>query len=174
MSHLFIKQTMHHHVSMTTHWSIFIYASYQWSIFINWFPLGHLSFSSMHMHCSSIINQSITWYESNQTICINDIWSNNLPNNQTNCINENMIQQSPSLALTAIPTLMSTPITNYWCQHVDKACSSSMVNVTISPHQSLPSIDINHINVIYLSPFDINGKGPFSSWGCSPCLVSTE
>jgi hypothetical protein len=24
----------------------------------------------------------------------------------------------------------------------------------------------------YLSPFDINGKGSFSSWGCSPCLNS--
>jgi hypothetical protein len=24
----------------------------------------------------------------------------------------------------------------------------------------------------YLSPFDINGKGPFSSWGCSPYLNS--
>ena len=24
----------------------------------------------------------------------------------------------------------------------------------------------------YLSPFDINGKGPFSSWGCSHCLNS--
>jgi hypothetical protein len=66
MSHLFIKQTMHHHVSMTTHWSIFIYASYQWSIFINWFPPWHLSFSSrtIHIHCSSIINQSITWHQS--------------------------------------------------------------------------------------------------------------
>jgi hypothetical protein len=35
------------------------------------------------------------------------------PNNQTIGINDNMIQQSPPLALMAIPTLMSTPITNY-------------------------------------------------------------
>jgi hypothetical protein len=33
--------------------------------------------------------------------------------NQTIGINDNMIQQSPPLALMAIPTLMSTPITNY-------------------------------------------------------------
>jgi hypothetical protein len=44
---------------------------------------------------TSIINQSMT--SINQTIGIND----------------NMIQQSPPLALMAIPTLMSTPITNY-------------------------------------------------------------
>jgi hypothetical protein len=33
--------------------------------------------------------------------------------NQTIGINDNMIQQSPPLALMEIPTLMSTPITNY-------------------------------------------------------------
>ena len=48
-----------HHVSMTTHWSIFIYASYQWSIFINWFPLGNLSFSSRASYQWSIF---INWF----------------------------------------------------------------------------------------------------------------
>jgi hypothetical protein len=33
--------------------------------------------------------------------------------NQTIVINDNMIQQYPPLALMAVPTLMSTPITNY-------------------------------------------------------------
>ena len=82
-------------------------------------------------------------------------------------INDNMIQQSPSLTLMAIPTLMSTPITNYWCQHVDTACSTSIFNVTISPHQSLPSIDINHINVIISPPLTSMEKG-HSPLGVAP------
>jgi hypothetical protein len=47
------------------------------------------------------INQSL-----DQSITLTSI-------NQTIGINDNMIQQSPPLALMAIPTLMSTPITNY-------------------------------------------------------------
>ena len=81
-----------------------------------------------------------------------------------------MIQPSPPLALMEIPSLMSTPITNYWCQHVDKACSLSIVNVTISPHQSLPSIDINHINVIISPPLTSMEKG-HSPLGASPPIL---
>jgi len=89
-------------------------------------------------------------------------------------INDNMIQQSPPWALMAIPTLMSTPISNCWFQHVDKACSTSIFNVTISPHQSLPINRHQSHQCDYLSPFDINGKGPFSSWGCSPYLSAFD
>jgi hypothetical protein len=81
--------------------------------------------------------------------------------NQTIGINENMIQQSPHLAL------MSTPITNYLCQHVDRACSTSIFNVAISPHQSLPSIDISHINVIISPPLTSMEKG-HSPVGAAP------
>ena len=70
----------------------------------------------------------------------------------------------------AIPTFMSTPITNYWCQHVDTACSTSIVNVTISPHQSLPSIDINHINVIISPPLTSMEKG-HSPLGAAPPVL---
>ena len=138
---------------MKPHRSIFI--MYQWQLIdpsssYQWQLIDPSSSMQSHqgkcilyyINQSIIWHQSITWHQSmtsiNQTICINDTWSNNLPNNQTIGINDNMIQQSPPLALMAIPTLMSTPITNYWCQHVDMACSTSIVNVTISPHQSLP------------------------------------
>jgi hypothetical protein len=35
---------------------------------------------------------------------------------------------------------------------------------------SLPINNHKSHQCYYLSPFEINGKGPFSSWGCSPCL----
>jgi hypothetical protein len=69
-------------------------------------------------------------------------------------INDNIVQQSPPLALMATPTLMSTPIidgnTKTWkcsCSLCDHHSSSMF----ISPHQC-----------DYLSPFDINGKGYIS------------
>ena len=67
-------------------------------------------------------------------------------------------------------TNYQTPITNYWCQHVDKACSTSIVNVTISPYQSLPSIDINHINVIISPPLTSMAKG-HSPLGAAPPVL---
>ena len=66
-----------------------------------------------------------------------------------------------------VNTNYQTPITNYWCQHVDKACSTSIVNVTNSPYQSLPSIDINHINVIISPPLTSMEKG-HSPLGAAP------
>jgi hypothetical protein len=63
---------------------------------------------------SSIINQSIINQSINQSLDINQSINQSLTSiNQTIGINDNMIQQSPPLALMAIPTLMSTPITNY-------------------------------------------------------------
>ena len=132
---------------------------YQWQLIDPSLSIG-FHFDIYHSHKSSI-NQLLNI---NQSICINDTWSNNLPNNQTIGINDNMIQQYPPLALKEIPTLMSTPITNYWCQHVDKACSTLIVNVTFSPHQYFPINRHQSHQCDYLSPFDINGKGPFSSW----------
>jgi hypothetical protein len=57
----------------------------------------------MHSHQG----QYILYYINHQSI--NPLTSIN----QTIGINDNMIQQSPPLALMEIPTLMSTPITNY-------------------------------------------------------------
>jgi hypothetical protein len=62
----------------------------------------------MHSHQGQYIYQSSI----NQSFGINQSLDIN-QSNQTIGINDNMIQQSPPLALMAIPTLMSTPITNY-------------------------------------------------------------
>ena len=152
MSHLYIFPTMHH-IPMEPHRSIFI--MYQWQLID--------PSSSMHSHQGQHILYYINHQSINPLTSINHLTSIN----QTIGINDNMIQQSPPLALMAIPTLMSTPITNYWCQHVDTSCSTSIVNVIISPHQSLPSIDINHINVIISPPLTSMVKG-HSPLGAAP------
>ena len=138
---------------MEPHRSIFI--MYQWQLID--------PSSSMHSHQGQYILYYINHQSINPLTSINHLTSIN----QTIGINDNMIQQSPPLALMAIPTLMSTPITNYWCQHVDTSCSTSIVNVTISPHQSLPSIDIKHINVIISPPLTSMAKG-HSPLGAAP------
>jgi hypothetical protein len=71
----------------------------------------------MHSHQGKYILHYINHQSINPLASINHLTSIN----QTIGINDNMIQQSPPLALMAIPTLMSTPITNYRCQHVDNA-----------------------------------------------------
>jgi hypothetical protein len=67
-------------------------------------PLDIYPFTTINQSLLDI-NQSLH----NQSLDINPLTSIN----QTIGINDNMIQQSPPLALMAIPTLMSTPITNY-------------------------------------------------------------
>ena len=139
------------------------------------------------VHQSSInqlldINQ---WHQSNQTIYINDTWSNNLPNNQTIGIKDkplasmtnhwNQWQHDPTISPFGIDGNTNIDVNSnyqYWCHHVEKACSTSIVNVTISPHQSLPISRHQSHQCDYISPFNINGKGPCSSWGCSPYLVA--
>jgi hypothetical protein len=79
------------------------------------------------------------------------------------------------LALIEIPAFMSTPITR--CQHVDKACSTLIFNVTISSpinnlqshqcHYLLPSIIINYINVTISPPLKSMAKG-YSPLGVDP------
>jgi hypothetical protein len=111
----------------------------------------------MHSHKGQYISHYINHQSINPLASINHLTSIN----QTIGINDNMSQQSPPLALMAIPTLMSTPITNYICQHVDKACSTSIVNVTISPKCDYlsQSIIINHINVTISPPLTSMEKG---------------
>ena len=131
MSHLYIFPTMHH-IPMKP--QLFIFIIYQWqcidpSSSYQWQLID--TSSSMHSHQWQYILYYINHQSINRLKSINHLTSIN----QTIGINDNMIQQSPPLALMTIPTLMSTPITNYWCQHVDKACSTLVVNVTIFPHQ---------------------------------------
>jgi hypothetical protein len=71
----------------------------------HWFPLDIIilikdNTYTLFINHQSSINQSII--DINQSILTSI--------NQTIGINDNMIQQSPPLALMAIPTLMSTPI----------------------------------------------------------------
>jgi hypothetical protein len=68
----------------------------------------------MHSHQGQYILYYINHQSINPLTSINDMINQTIGIiNQTIGINDNMIQQSPPLALTAIPTLMSTPITNY-------------------------------------------------------------
>jgi hypothetical protein len=75
--------------------SIILIKDNTYTLFIN-----HQSSNQSINPLTSIINNHLT------SITLTSI-------NQTIGINDNMIQQSPPLALMAIPTLMSTPITNY-------------------------------------------------------------
>ena len=131
MSHLYIFPTMRH-IPMKPHRSIFI--MYQWQLIdpsssYQWQLIDPSS--SMHSHQGKYILYYINHQSINPLTSINHLTSIN----QTIGINDNMIKQSPPLAFMEIPTLMSTPITNYWCQHVDKSFSTSKFNVNIYPHQ---------------------------------------
>ena len=71
---------------------------------------------------------------------------------------------------------MSKPITNYWCQHVDKAWSTSIVNVTISPKCDYlsQSIIINHINVTISPHLTSMEKGHFPLGAAPPTWTFLE
>ena len=140
MSHLYIFATMHHipmkpRQLMMYQWQLVDpSSSYQWKLID--------PSSSMHSHQGQYILHYINHQSINPLTSINHLTSiNNI--NQSN--HWHQWQHDPTISPFGIDgntnidvntnyqLLMSTPITNYWCQHVDKECSTSIVNVNISP-----------------------------------------
>jgi hypothetical protein len=123
----------------------------------------------MHSHQGQYILYYINHQSINPLTSINHLTSIN----QTIGINDNMIQQSPfgidgntNIDVnTNYQLLMST--CRYIMFYINSQCDYLSTSISpINRHQT-------H-QCDYLSPFDINGKGPFSSWGCSPYLNSFD
>jgi len=118
---------------MKPHRSIFI--MYQWQL-IN-------PYSSMNSYQGKYILYYINHQSINLLTSINHLTSIN----QTIAINDNMIQQSPPLALMVVPTLMSTPN-----QLLMSTCRYGILYINSQCDHPSPSIKINHINVINSPP----------------------
>jgi len=113
MIHLCINSPLHHIYKLCI--------MYQWQLIDPSSSMHHTNDPSLsigfhldiyHSHQGNHINQLLDinqWHQSNQTIYINDIWSNNLPNNQTIVINDNMIQHKPIFKYNRIPSQSNSP-----------------------------------------------------------------
>ena len=128
--------------------------------------------SSMHSHQGQYILYYIDHQSINPLTSINHLTSIN-DINQSN--HWHQWQHDPTISPFGIDGNTNIDVnTNY--QLLISTCRYSMFY--INSQCDYLSTSISPINrhqshqCDYLSPFDINGKGPFSSWGCSPCFNS--
>ena len=148
MSHLYIFPTMHH-IPLKPQWSIFI--MYQWQLID--------PSSSMHSHQGKYIlyyinNQSIYQFDINQSLDIN----------QSN--HWHQWQHDPTISPFGIDGNTNIDVnTNY--QLLMSTCRYNMLYINSQCDYLSPSININHINVIYSPPLTSMEKG-HSHLGAAP------